>query len=223
MFGTQKYSPVETFQLDDPGEVLTGYAAPRGNGLACLLVMSSQNRPIFHARATIYSGTAHAKGLRSGWCGFEIPGVAQAFAVGDAVNLSCGVSGQVLADIAFDPRLFAERRQTSITLTAQDVIRHARQPEMAPDLDHVLPFAIGHFKKFGQRALIEATFMTFLRRWPEPGAKMSEDPEMTDDELIADFLIAVSTSDEATSYWGDGVPGPFNPFFHFDRPGLGPN
>ncbi len=223
MASTSRYSPVASFKLDDKDatdariDVLTGYAAPRTGGQPCLVTLSADDRPIVQVRAARHSDAAELAGLRSGWCGFELPGLAQAFAVGDQVRVRCGVSGDVLAEVRLDPALFADRPQTLTTLTASDILAHARHSETSPDVDHILPFARAHFERYGTRPFIEATYMTLLRRWPDQTVQLEPDADLTDDQRIAAFLDEIVEGKEFTQAWGGLIPGPFHPAFRYDR------
>ena len=83
------YSPVAAFHLERDYEGrAVGYAAPTG-GAPVLLKLTSDQTPIAFVRATAYSQAAADAGLRSGWCGFTLTGLSEAFAVGDDVELKC--------------------------------------------------------------------------------------------------------------------------------------
>lgn len=211
------YSPVVKFQLDPGTAGLTGYAAPGGGANPCLIKLTSDDRPIVFVRATGYSEAAARDGFRGGWCGFEAPGLAQALSVGEIVRLHCGVSGEILSDIAFDPALFGDGAQTSTTLTATDVITHARLGEIAPDVAHILPFAVAHLDRHGARPFLEATYLTLLRRWPDASAGFETSGGESDDEHVATYLNGIIDSDEYRIKWGRKTPGPFHPAFRYDR------
>ena len=217
------YSPVLSFKLESQDNgVLTGYAAPRSDGRTCALVLSADDRPIVHVRASRFSSSAEAAGLRGGWCGFEVPGLAQAFAVGDTVRLSCSVSGEVQAEIAFDETLFSTRPKAAVGLLPQDVLALAREDEMAGRIEDILPIAVFHFERHGAKAFLDAACLTLLRRGPEPEDLFEADVELSLEEQIFDHLLALAERDESISIWHGQIPGPFHASFHFDRTGLIP-
>ncbi len=211
------YSPVVKFEIRDQAEGrLRGYAAPAG-GAPCLLQLSSDSRPILYVRATRFSSAALTAGFRSGWCGFELPGLAQAFAIGDLVQVTCGVGGEVLATLSSRPDLLSGAPPVQTTLTSSDVLSLARADDMAPDLAAVLPFALTHLDKHGPRAFLEATYLTFLKRWPDESAGFELPSDKPAEAVVEDYLRSVIKSDEYAGIWADQLPGPFHPTFRYDR------
>lgn len=211
------YSPVAAFKLDRQDDVLTGYAAPQGEP-PCLLELRAGDTPVIFAKAARYSPLAAADGLRGGWCGFEVYGVAQAFAIDDAVRLVCSVSGQTLVEIATPPA--SRPAFDALPLTVLDLLAEVRRNDAAPSMDEVLPFALNHYRRHGARQFIEATYQTFLGRWPDAGAPQLSDRASSDEKRVLAYIRQVTRSDECIARWGDGCPGPFHPQFRYDRTGL---
>lgn len=216
------YSPVASFELHDRTGSLSGFAAPK-NGIApCLLKLSSDNTPITFGRATRLNAIAASRGLRQGWCGFEISGLRQAFAIGDDVRVTCAVSGETLAQLSFDAALFSSEPAATRTLKTADLTRFARGGEMCADVDDLLPFAMAHYQAFGARAFIEASYLTILRRWPDLTAPdIVGADEDTIDMVLAIWLRDLVDSDEFQNQWAAEIPGPFHQAFRYDRSLLG--
>jgi hypothetical protein len=217
MIDLAAYAPVVRFTLEGQGAFIMGQAAPRGGPAPCVLKLTSDDRPIAYARATRFSPAAQMAGLRAGWCGFHLHGVREAFAIGEEVAVSCGVSGERLASINLDQTLMSTAPGQSVTLTVSDLVALARDAEMAPDAEAILPFAVGHLKRRGARPFIEAAYRTLLRRWPDDGVDYDQLEGETDEGRAADYLARIGASEEFEQKWGGRFPGPFNPSFAFDR------
>lgn len=223
MSATMTYAPVAAFELVRGGEKLQGFAAPSGGPAPCLVKLTAGETPIAFAQAGRFSAAAAAAGLRLGWCGFDIPGVRQAFAIASEVTLSCGVSGETLATIPFDPALFEGGQPAESTLSVIQLLTLARDGEMAEDIAHILPFALAHLRRHGARALIEASYQTLLRRWPDGDANMNLHVEegQTDEDAVAAHLGNMAGSAEHNSQVAPAIPGPFHQAFRYDRAVLG--
>lgn len=214
---TYEYSPVVAFKLDVQDDVLTGYAAPGGDS-PCLLKLAAADTPICFTRASGYSATAAADGFRSGWCGFEVHGVAQAFVVSDSVRLVCAVSGEVLAEIAEPPRTMSAPEAEAWSV--KDLLEEMRRPDNSPSLDEFTIFALHHYRRHGGRQFIEATYETLLGRWPDANAPQLNERLADDEKKVAAYLRLITKSDEYSSRWGGQLPGPFHSSFRYDRTGL---
>lgn len=219
MTRTIPYAPVATCEIDIQQGRVIGHAAPAGSPAPCLIALISAETPIAYARATGFSADAAAAGLRMGWCGFDLPGLRQAFALGDLARVICGVSGDLLQEIAADPTAFEFPLPGARTLSAADIVRLAQGGEVCDTIDQLLPFALAHRQRYGDRATIEAAYQTLLRRWPDGGAPQSIDgPDDLDaDAHVLHLLTAMIDSEEFRQLWAAAIPGPFHPAFRFDR------
>lgn len=214
---TLNYSPVVAFKLEGQDDLLTGYAAPAGES-PCLLKLVGGDTPIFFARASGYSATAAADGFRSGWCGFEIRGAAQAFVVSDTVRLVCGVSGEVLAEIADPPR--ATPAPQAEAWSVMELLSEVRRPDASPSIEEVTAFALNHYRRHGARQFIEATYETLLGRWPDAAAPQMNDRLPDDERRVAAYLEVVVKSEEYQRRWNAQYPGALHSFFRYDRTGM---
>lgn len=214
---TRSYSPVVAFKLEDRDDLLAGYAAPGGES-PCLLKLVAGDTPIAFARAGGYSSTAAADGFRSGWCGFEIHGVVQAFVISDAVRLLCGVSGEVLADIGEPPRTATV--STSEALSVTELLAEIRRPDASPSLEQLLALALNHYRRHGARQFVEATYETLLGRWPDANAPQVNERLTDDEKKVASYLRMIMKGEEYQTRWGGLMPGAFHPSFRYDRSGL---
>ena len=212
------YSPVAAFALSDTSnDCLQGYAAPNGATSAQLRLISDDTT-IAVVKATGYSAAAAAAGLRLGWCGFELHGLQQAFAVGDAVRICCGVSGEVLATLpreALTP-VMPPAKQLSVL----DLISAVRSTESCPSMHELLPFAVNHYRRHGARQFIEASYQTLLGRWPDTNATDIDFEIDTEEKRVESYLDVMINSEEYQEKWGGVIPGPFMAGFRFDLSGL---
>ncbi len=216
-----EYGEVAILRIEAQSNVLVGYAAPRMGPKPAALALESDGVLIASVRASRYSPTAADGGVRVGWCGFELPGLAQAFALGSRVTVSCVKSGKLLEQLAFNPTVFDERRQPSQPLSAAEVFAVGSLGERCADYTENLPFAIDHRNRHVARSFLEATYQMLLDRVPGPyDYGMYEGGVATDDGLI-EFLDAVVASDEYAQHPLRAMPGPFHPAFRYDRGLLG--
>lgn len=215
---SQGYSPVAVFVLDAvEGDVLRGYAAPRDFEPA-LIKLVAGDTPIAFARAAGFSPAAEGAGVRLGWCGFELPGLRQAFAISEDVKVCCGVSGENLSMISGD--LVSKEVPPSVELSAQDLLSKVRSLDCCRTLDPLTLFALNHYRRHGARQFIEATYQTLLGRWPDSSVPDINPSPLSDEERVIFYLIDVIGSAEYGSKWGDLIPGPFSSGFRYDRTGL---
>ncbi|NBB63515.1 hypothetical protein GVN18_30075 [Pseudomonas sp. ODNR1LW] len=215
---SQGYSSVAVFVLDElGGDVLRGYAAPSGFEPA-LIKLVAGDIPITFARAAGFSPAAEDAGVRLGWCGFELPGLRQAFAISDDVKVCCGVSGEILSTIPGD--LVSKEIPPSVELSAHDLLLKVRSLDCCRTLDPLTPFALNHYRRHGARQFIEATYQTLLGRWPDDTVPDLELSLSSDEERVIFYLIDVIGSEEYAAKWGDLIPGPFSTGFRYDRTGM---
>lgn len=212
------YSPVTAFALSDTSnDCLKGYAAPDG-ATPSQIRLIADDTTITVGKATAYSAAAAACGLRRGWCGFELHGLRQAFAVGSAVKLCCGASGALLATLPRDvlSAVVPPAKQLSVT----DLISLVRSAESCPSINELLPFAVNHYRRHGARQFIEASYQTLLGRWPEVNAPDVDFELDTEEERVESYLDNIIDSAEFQEKWDGIIPGPFMSGFRFDLSGL---
>lgn len=212
------YSAVAAFALvETSDDCLRGYAAPKGAAPA-LLKLTSDGTPISFSRASGYSSAAAEAGLRLGWCAFQVHGLRQAFAIGDSVMLCCGVSEDVLATLSID--MLDRAKPETAQLSAVDLVALIRAPDLCPEREQLLPFALNHYRRHGARQFIEACYQTLLGRWPEADAPDIDFGLKTDEYRVESYVADVLDSAEYRARWGEAIPGPFMSGFRFDTTGL---
>jgi len=211
------YSPVTVFKFDDGSDPMSGYAAGSGDA-PCLVKLLADETPVAFARATRYAPTAAVDGFRGGWCGFEIAGAKQAFALSDAVTLRCGVSGEILMTVTSEQAMTPDAEAGMLTVA--ELLSRARSADLCPSAELLTVFALNHFRRHGLRRLVEATYETLLLRWPDSSAR-EPNPRLADEEKrIAAYIRDIMKSDEYMKKWGREIPGPFHPAFRYDRSGI---
>ena len=215
------YPPVVTFALAERSPRMIGYAAPKSGTKPCVLKLTTDDIPIAFIRASRFSVEAHDAGLRMGWCGFEIPGLAQAFAIGSRVELACASTGAILATVPLSQAIFDSRIAEPERLSAAGVIGASRSGETCDDIDQLLPFAAHHLRKFGPRSAVEATFQTLLARWPENDVVDKWSPSIDDDEQLTELIAEITDSSEYQDNPLKSLPGPFHQAFRYDLGLLG--
>lgn len=212
------YSAVAAFALTDTSDdCLRGYAAPN-RAAPALVKLTSDDTTIAVVKATGYSTAAAALNLRLGWCGFELHGLRQAFAVGDAVKLCCGVSGDILTSLELE--MLSPVMPTAKQVSVVDLINLIRKTESCPTVEELLPFAVNHYRRHGARQFIEASYQTLLGRWPEIDAPDMNFTLEVEEERVERYLSDILDSREYREKWGDVIPGPFMAGFRFDLAGL---
>ncbi|WP_191557889.1 hypothetical protein [Brevundimonas aurantiaca] len=149
-----------------------------------------------------------------GWCAFQIHGLRSAFAIGDEVKLSCGVSGEVLTSLSID--MLGAPKTEDLRLSALDLVALLRQSDACPGLEQLLPFALNHYRRHGARQFIEASYLTLLGRWPDPTAPDVDFSLESDAERITVYIEDLIGSQEYKEKWGGIIPGPFVSGFRFD-------
>lgn len=217
-----QYGAVTTLEIEErAGSVITGYAAPRAGAKPAAVALMAGDVTIAVVRASRYSQTAAEAGVRVGWCGFELHGLAQAFALSSTVTLNCVATGRVLEKLAFDPAVFETVNRATQPLTATEVFLAGGLGERCENLEHVAAFAIDHRNRHGARSVLEATYQMLLDRLPDGAAYDGYGPLVMSDIGLLDLLKAICTSEEYKQNPLRIMPGPFHPAFRYDRGLLG--
>lgn len=204
-------------QIESRSSRITGYAAPRMGPKPAALALKADGVLIAAVRASRYSHTAAEAGVRAGWCGFELPGVAQAFALGAEVTLCCLASGKVLERLALSPSVFEEVHRPSQPLSVSEVFAAGSLGERCADFTENLAFAIDHRNQHGARSFLEATYQMLLDRIPKPADYGLYEGLVATDEGLIEFLEELVASKEYAQYPLRAMPGPFHPAFRYDR------
>lgn len=220
MSGLSAHPPVARFELCADGDDLCGYAAPASGARPCVLKLVSDDVPIRFIRAGGFSAEAKDAGIRFGWCGFVVVGLAEAFAIGSRVELRCAATNELLAKIPFVPEIL-EARSAVERVSAPDVLRAAAASEMAAEMITILPFAIQHRKLFGARELVKASYLTLLGRPPDDDDAEAWEAKVGDDDEAAFLLEKLIDSHEFKDGLRAAIPGPFHHTFRYDRSLLG--
>ena len=210
-----RYPAVDLFAAKSTGDVITGYAAPKGGVLPSVLKLMSDNVPIAYVRASRFSAEAEQAGLRLGWCGFRAPGLSKAFAIGSTVTLRCAQDDRILMTVPFNEDVFTSSNGS--TLTAEAIILTGGRGEVFESVEQMLPFMRWHRDRHGQSGLVEAAYMTILGRWPDGAAVHTWSPLVDNDKGIVSMLSAIAKSDEFLRKPAHCLPGPFHQGFRFDR------
>ncbi|WGM32288.1 hypothetical protein [Brevundimonas sp. NIBR11] len=216
-----EYGAVTTLHIESRTGLITGYATPRIGPRPAALSLTTGDTTIAVVRASRYSQTAAEAGIRAGWCGFELPGLAQAFALGSDVAINCVATGKVLERLAFSPDVFEAVSPPSQPLSAAEVFFAGSLGERCSDLEQVMPFAIDHRNRHGARSFMEATYQMLLDRLPDTVAYKQYEGVVTTDAGLIEFLDDITASDEYARYPLRVMPGPFHPAFRYDRGLLG--
>jgi hypothetical protein len=163
------YAEVAVYKAADKSDAVVGYAAPETGIHPCLLHLKSDGRVIAAGEAVGFSEDARKKGLRAGWCGFELLGPDMARALGAVVTVECAVSGRVLHTLPSSPpsKEVARDRSTSL-MTVEDILALARNYASAPSIEALTPFARRHSQVAGFDSLIEASYLSLLGRDASP-------------------------------------------------------
>lgn len=194
---------------------IEGHASPERGPLPCGLRLEAGLEAVSVAEATGFSDAAARSGLRLGWCGFVIGGLAQAIAMDDDVTLRCSASGAVLAKWSAASLTGSLLPTARRPLTVEGLIARSIAAGGCSDARQVLPFAVGLAKAEGREAFIEATYRYLLDRRPDAKAINLPGRDDLDPGIIEACWQAVMSSDEYGSVRRWGHAGPFQPSFPF--------
>lgn len=218
---TQNYahSPVSVFEAAVEDGVIVGYAAPQ-SGAPCLLRLSSDDAPISFATAAGYSDAAAAAGLRSGWCGFALHGLRQAVAIGDRIEISCAVTGNVLKTLSGGEAAMPTAPSSVKSLSVLEFLAEVRQPRTCVSGEQLLPFALNHYRRHGGQSFRDMAYVTLLGRWPDAGAPHVDENINIEEERIRTYINDLIRSGEFAKRSNGMIAGPFHHDFRFDTTGL---
>lgn len=211
------YAPVDHFLAEIADGILTGIAAPIGGSLPCQVGLFAGDVPVAFARAARFSQDAEDANIRLGWCGFHLPGLDQAMALGGPIEVRCGVSGAVLLKPKIDGGIFGDTVKSSRTLSVFDAIRLTREAEACPDVARLAIFGRDHLRLHGPRGFLTATYRTVLCREIDPTGLAMWDMAVDHASLVEEFLEDLTHSAEYLSLPVHTLPGPFQSGFAYDQ------
>lgn len=210
---TQTYAPVAMFEILSQTDRLLGIAAPRAGVKPAALRLEAGSDLISVVRASRFSPDASARGLRFGWCGFELPGLALALAIGSDITVRCHATREVLSVLRLGPDVFDAAAKRTTLLDVGAVMNLGAAGERA-DVEQILPFAIDHNTRVGYHSFIEATYQMTLGRLPTDNERKKAEPKVTSDLGVEKLLRRLSDGSKG----GLGrLPGPFHSAFRYDR------
>ena len=212
---TQTYAPVALFEVSCQTDRLCGIAAPRAGIKPTALRLEAGSEIVSVVRASRFSADAMARGLRSGWCGFELPGLARALAIGSDVTVRCHASGDVVSVLKLGPEVFDAAARRAVVMDVAAVMALGEAGERA-EVEQILPFAIDHKARLGFHSFIEATYQMILGRLPTDAERRKIEPKLGSDEAVEKLLRKLSDDSKR----GGGLlrlPGPFHSAFRYDR------
>jgi len=211
------YAPVSTFSGEIVDGALEGFAAPAKGLLPCSIGLFSGATAISYARATRFSETAEASGVRLGWCGFRLPGLAQALALEGAVEVRCSVTNAVLLKPAIDVSEVERSSRTISQVSLAEFLTLVRSEDASPDVSRLAIFAYEHMRRHGGRSFLHAAYQTLFGREPDGATMAVWSGDGLDLDGIERYLADMVASDEFQGRAVQGIPGPFQSSFKFDR------
>ncbi|CAL1692998.1 hypothetical protein MMB232_03181 [Brevundimonas subvibrioides] len=212
---TQTYAPVAVFEILSQSDRLSGLAAPRAGVKPAALRLEAGGDVICVVRASRFSDEASTRGLRFGWCGFELPGLARALAISSDVTVRCHATNETLLKLVAGPDVFdaAARQGTILDLAA--IMERGSAGERA-DVEHILPFAIDHRTRLGFHSFIEATYQMIVGRLPTDSERRKLEQKTATGEGVEKLLRKLA-DDRRKSGYPFKLPGPFHSAFRYDR------
>jgi hypothetical protein len=214
-FDLSTYGAVVTFEILSQTHAIQGLAAPRAGFQPAALRLDAGGETIAAVRASRYSASAAAAGLRAGWCAFELPGVAKAFAISSDVSVRCLATDAVLATITPSRDVFAQPSDTDRPLTALEVFKAGSAGERCESIDEVIRFATDHRDRHGIRSLVDATFQMLTDSLPDTDDLEEFLELLASDEGVATFLTLMQERSGESPH--RAFPGPFHSAFRYDR------
>ena len=160
----QAYSAVSQFFGTIVGVNLEGWAAPDRGRAPCQVSLYSGDIPIAFCRATRFSSEAEHEGVRLGWCGFALPALDQALALGGPVAVRCEVSGKVLMRPDLTPRVFNNSHKSPDLMSVFEALEYLRKQESCPDAERLAVFGRNHLRRHGAHSFLNALFRSLLSR-----------------------------------------------------------
>lgn len=210
------YPAVTTFKIIETGRRLTGYAAPRSGRWPSVLKLVADNEPVAFIRAGQYSPDAMTDGFRFGWCGFEVAGLAEAFALGSKVELRCAATDHVLLDVNFNADVLQTAAPGTAEATPTQILEIARAGQDCTDIETIKPFVQRHRQVHGLHSTIDAAYRSLLQRGADSVALTSWSLENESDDDLIEMMEEITVSAEFIDRPRKYIPGPFHPSFGFD-------
>jgi hypothetical protein len=216
------YAPVSMTEIDHDKlslGVLQGYAAPERGPKPCRLELVCGGKLVAIADASGFSKTAHAKGVRFGWCRFDMNGLTLTGALDEVAELRCIISGRVVHD--FRAKSFASSFPVRKPLALSAFRTLIGELHGCSSLEQIAPFTERYRELHGDRAFLEALYLylhtrkvsgievdSFLRHLPEKWT-------------VADCWHIITSSDEFVRCQRYALPGIFASGFTFGLELLG--
>jgi hypothetical protein len=210
------YAATDYFAFRVLGSTIEGEAAPTGGKLPCLIGLYSEGIPIAFGRATRHSPTAANAGLRHGWCGFEIPGAPLAKAIGNNVELRCGVTDRILGRPDIGLESLETVPPTASPINVFELVDLAQAGEDCPNVETFAAFGRNHLQLHGVHSFLHSTYQMLFGRdadndvigpWVASTDPLSEVEDFLNDLLVCEEFLAKPFSH---------LPGPFQDTFRYD-------
>ena len=211
------YAAVVEFSAAVVDDAVEGFAAPRNTLQPCMVALYAGDAPVSFARAASLSAEAQEDGIRLGWCGFRLPGLPQAFALGGEIQVRCGVTGKVLLKPKVEAESIERKTRTTQSLTLTEFLTDIRNEEGCTDVADLALFAYDHLRRHGGQSFLFASYQTFFQRDPDQAAIESWSGNGLSLAGVESYLLDIVKSDEFKNRAIQTMPGPFQAGFKFDR------
>lgn len=208
------YAAIAEFSAEIVDDAMQGFAAPKTGLLPCVVGLFAGDTAISFARATSFS---EATEIRMGWCGFRLPGLAQAVALEGEVQLRCGVTNAVLLRPVVDITTVERKTRIVEQISLTEFLSGVRAQEAFPEIGQLAIFGYEHMRRHGGQSFLFAAYQTLLEREPDAATISSWSSEGLGVDDIETYLADIVESDEFRRQAVKALPGPFQAGFKFDR------
>jgi hypothetical protein len=171
------------------------------------------------ADACGFSEPAHAKGVRLGWCRFDMGGLFIAGALNGMVNLRCAVSGNLIE--AFNLAALAPAPTSRPFLSLSELRAYISELSGCSDLHQIAPLAEWYRRQHGDRSFVGASYLYLHNRQASGEEIDSFLHSLPSGWGIMDCWEKITSSPEYMRRTISILPGVFSPGFPFGLELLG--
>lgn len=160
------YAPVSgADEIRLVGPKLTGLAYPAQGPLCCALQLVSGDIVVRVVRADKFSENALGKGLRDGWCGFEVEPVDADFIFSDVLTLCCAISLKSLFVLRYNSWALKRKAQPmALRVDSLETLLNDASPRAACDGAAYWALLERSTKSDDNRLFLERLYLALLGR-----------------------------------------------------------
>jgi hypothetical protein len=205
------YESVHRVELNIEGGWMRGWAYPRSGPRCCALGLYNEGSLVFALRCDRFNKEAANRGLRDGWCGFELCLDPEFFIESDRVVIRCLRSGVELAKIEFGQVGATRRATTPQRSTVELLITEAESGLF--EIEPYLPMIERLAARMSDEKFVIFLFRFLLRHVPKDEKLAAYVRKLRSAQSYKDIIDEIRGSADFRRYRNSALPNVFSEAF----------